>query len=607
MMGGKHNQVTAETCLNKLPFSVIRNISNRLDIDKKWERFVSKIPRRMADVGKADCEMRYSHLQIRLFEDKGRRQDGSPSKSIIDDWSTQLPKVKHLIRVLQEADLYEAADYLSENVLQVGKVERLHTADEPPSLPGPVWSDDKLSKGNIDESYEKHKYYVSKVDEYNLSPSKPYSDGKSIDYSELASTGGENSYDKLQPSSLSSGDNKISYFSGGPSFEGKAINSRESSEQPESGSNSQMCFVPKDPMFQLPVSEDPPYDYAKPPEKNVLFMDEGDYCRQQVIYERQKNVRKEPCESSDVVLTSPSSTNSDIYKLIGPQRQMDYSILQHITDNFKPGELVQGGRVIGSGGFGEVYLGVFENGHKVAVKKLKNVDEVDKQFRTELEALTKHRHKNIVCLYAYSVNGPDKCLVYEYLCNGSLEDRLHRRGNTPPLSVKVRLSILSGTAEGIVFLNEQGIVHRDIKSPNVLLDEDFNPKVGDFATARAGPQGNTTAPMSTRVVIGTSAYLAPEAMNFDVSTKLDSWSFGIIILEMLTAAPALDSTREEKDLKSYTEENDMYELLDNSGGEWPKHVVAQLTDISERCSQRRKKQRVNVVDILSELQALCMS
>lgn len=313
--------------------------------------------------------------------------------------------------------------------------------------------------------------------------------------------------------------------------------------------------------------------------------------------------KQDPCENSDE--PKPDLTKTDIYKLIGPQKCLEYDLLQEITNGFDSTSLTDGGRLVGSGGFGEVFLGIFNNGHKVAVKKLKTVDEVDKQFQTELEALTKYRHKNIVCLYAYSVDGPGKCLVYEYLENGSLEDRLRRKDDTPPMPVQVRLIVLHGTAEGITFLNNQGIVHRDIKSANVLLDKDFNPKVGDFATARTGPRGNATNVMSTSVVIGTSAYLAPEARYFDVSTKLDSYSFGIIVLEVLTALPPLDDKRDEKDLKSYVEDSDIYEILDTSGGPWESQVVDTLMEISDKCSMIKKKSRCNVVEVLPQLESLC--
>ena len=315
---------------------------------------------------------------------------------------------------------------------------------------------------------------------------------------------------------------------------------------------------------------------------------------------------REPCEDDDVSCDTNPHEVRDIYSMIGSQ-EINYDLLQMITNNFNTERMSYGGRLIGTGGFGEVFLGIFNNGYKVAIKRLKKMEEaaeIEKQFRTELDSLITYRHKNIVRLYGYSIDGPGKCLVYEYLCNGSLEDRLQRTGKTPPLLNAIRVSILQGTADGIAFLNKQGIIHRDIKSANVLLDENFSPKVGDFATARGGPRGNNTMAMSTQVVIGTSAYLAPEALHFDVSTKLDSYSFGIVILEIITGLPPLDQDREEKDLKSHVEENEVEDVLDMSGGEWNMDVVEKLLDISGKCTERTKKRRSNVGDILDELNSI---
>lgn len=373
----------------------------------------------------------------------------------------------------------------------------------------------------------------------------------------------------------------------------------------------QIYSLQKDLSGQSDITVDGIYSYATQQDAVSLqkhFRDDDNIAEAQgdIIYERQRAFipgNREPCEASDVSSMS-SSSKSEIYRLIGPHKQIGYDVLKHITDNFHVGDLAQGGRVVGTGGFGDVFLGLFDNGLKVAVKRLKDVDEVDKQFQNELENLTKYRHQNIVCLYAYCVEGPARCLVYEYMVNGSLEDRLHCRGGTPPLTVSTRLQILTGTAQGIAFLNGQGIVHRDIKSANVLLDEDFQAKVGDFATARGGPQGNATVPLSASVVIGTSAYLAPEAMNFDVSTKLDAFSFGIVILEVLTALAAMDTDREDRDLKSHVEENGIEDMLDNSGGKWPDGVVDKLYRIFEKCTYK-KKQRANVTDIIVELLEAC--
>lgn len=288
---------------------------------------------------------------------------------------------------------------------------------------------------------------------------------------------------------------------------------------------------------------------------------------------------------------------------------INFAVLQYHTNNFDDRPASQGGSVIGRGGFGTVYKASFSNQYVVAVKRLKDPEDpvMQKQFETELQTLANYHHENIVELVGYSIDGPEKCLVYEFMPNGSLEDRLHCLNGTAPLSWHLRLNIACGTAKGIVYLNDCGLVHRDIKSANVLLDESFVPKVGDFATARLAPSGSSTTVASTKLVIGTSAYMAPEAIRFDISAKLDSFAFGVVLLEILTGLPPSDSTREETDLLSHVVENveeSIIPLLDPRAGGWCTQTADDLFMISQRCLVDRKKDRVLVKDILPDIQTL---
>lgn len=576
MTGTRNPKITRETYIRHLPYSVVKYLSLLLDIDKKWERMVSHIPKNLKDVGKPNAELRYCHLQVRIFDDRSRRPDGSTTKSILDDWATQNARVTHLIVVLQKADLYEAANYILVNVLCEAPVQRPEPPDSSipiPTFPIPGW----------DQSQKKatsHKTMSGSENETISSANQAYdklgTNNEAIEYNTMDSGAcGNLSLDSGQMSVMLNAENGCRL----------ALEHAETVEIRSLG----VYNLARDQNDMLINSES--YEMAKDvPGKKVMPM-------------LKPFVQHKPCETEDVDYITP--TNEDPYSQLG-STVMPYHVLEYITNQFDNKLLSLGGRVIGSGGFGEVFLGIFQNGFKVAIKKLKNVEEVDKGFQTELDSLIKYRHKNIVRLYGYSVDGRGKCLIYEYLLNGSLEDRLMCKDNTPSLANVLRLSILKGTAEGICYLNTQGIVHRDIKSANVLLNESFEPKVGDFATARCAPRGNGTMPMSTSVVIGTSAYLAPEAMNFDVSTKLDSYSFGIIILEIMTALPPLDQTREEKDLKSYIEENCITEMLDSSGGEWNTDVVAKLMAIADKCTYFKKKQRANIEDILTDLHSISL-
>ncbi|CAL1545778.1 unnamed protein product [Lymnaea stagnalis] len=294
-------------------------------------------------------------------------------------------------------------------------------------------------------------------------------------------------------------------------------------------------------------------------------------------------------------------------------KEVRYDVLRKITNNFDNRNLQDGGSLIGVGGFGEVFLGTFNTGFKVAVKVLMQTgDEITGQFRTEVETLCKFKHENLVLLLGYSTDGNHKCLIYQYMPNGSLEDRLACRFDTPPLANSMRIDIAKGTARGITFLHEGGLTHRDIKSANILLDSQFNPKVGDFATAKVAPSNLTT--YNASVVIGTQAYLAPEAFSFVIHPGLDCFSFGVVLLEILTGLPVVDPGRENVDIKIHVQEHcaegddgeeggSFYELLDTKGGEWDLAAVDKMYALSNQCFEQKKK-RPKMAAILSVLEQL---
>nr|KAG5701438.1 hypothetical protein BaRGS_032770 [Batillaria attramentaria] len=294
---------------------------------------------------------------------------------------------------------------------------------------------------------------------------------------------------------------------------------------------------------------------------------------------------------------------------------ISYSMLGTVTNNFNEHPLEDGGNLIGSGGFGMVYVGQFHNGFKIAVKCLKvsnqmKEEDLLKQFETEVKMLSQYRHENILHLLGYSKDGPVPCLVYQYLPNGSLEDRLACLHGTPPLSANMRLKIIKGTANGIAYLNGEKYVHRDIKSANILLDSEFTAKVGDFATVCRAPSGSgKTTAINASVVIGTPAYLAREAYSFDVSTKLDAYSFGVVLLEVITGLPPQDNSREDPILPYHIMENvvepsEIHDYVDPKAGGWVPETVDVLFGIACRCLEDKKRLRPNVSDIKPELDRL---
>ncbi|KAG8059030.1 hypothetical protein GUJ93_ZPchr0002g25281 [Zizania palustris] len=202
--------------------------------------------------------------------------------------------------------------------------------------------------------------------------------------------------------------------------------------------------------------------------------------------------------------------------------------------------------VIGEGGYGIVYHGVLENGTQIAVKNLlNNRGQAEKEFKVEVEAIGRVRHKNLARLLGYCAEGNQRMLVYEYVDNGNLEQWLHGDvGPVSPLSWDHRLKIILGTAKGLMYLHEglePKVVHRDVKSSNILLDKHWNAKLSDFGLAKL--LGSERSYVTTRVM-GTFGYVAPEYAGTGMLNETsDVYSFGILIMEIISGRVPVDYNR----------------------------------------------------------------
>nr|GMD41224.1 inactive protein kinase SELMODRAFT_444075-like isoform X1 [Ipomoea batatas]GME07527.1 inactive protein kinase SELMODRAFT_444075-like isoform X1 [Ipomoea batatas] len=222
-----------------------------------------------------------------------------------------------------------------------------------------------------------------------------------------------------------------------------------------------------------------------------------------------------------------------------PPRWFTFAELQTATRGFSRTNF------LAEGGYGSVHRGVLPDGQVVAVKQYKSASsQGDQEFCSEVEVLSCAQHRNVVLLIGFCIEDGRRLLVYEYICNGSLDSHLYGR-NKDPLSWSARQKIAVGAARGLRYLHEECrvgcIVHRDMRPNNILLTHDFEPLVGDFGLARWQPDGDLG--VETRI-IGTFGYLAPEyAQSGQITEKADVYSFGVVLVELITGRKAMDINR----------------------------------------------------------------
>ncbi|KAG9454095.1 hypothetical protein H6P81_006999 [Aristolochia fimbriata] len=296
-------------------------------------------------------------------------------------------------------------------------------------------------------------------------------------------------------------------------------------------------------------------------------------------------------------------------------RAFTFRELASATKNFRNDCL------LGEGGFGRVYKGHLEKTNQTQVVAVKQLDrnglQGNREFLVEVLMLSLLHHPNLVNLIGYCADGDQRILVYEYMPLGSLEDHLLDLPPTKkPLDWKTRMKIAGGAAKGLEYLHETAsppVIYRDFKASNILLDEDYNPKLSDFGLAKLGPTGDKTH-VSTRVM-GTYGYCAPEyAMTGQLTTGSDVYSFGVVFLEIITGRRAIDDSKptSEQNLVTWAEpllkdRKKFTQMADPAlNGEYPVKGLYQALAIAAMCLQEEAFTRPLISDVVTALEYLAV-
>ncbi|GMI75248.1 Transmembrane kinase 3 [Hibiscus trionum] len=312
-----------------------------------------------------------------------------------------------------------------------------------------------------------------------------------------------------------------------------------------------------------------------------------------------------------------SSAPSDVHMVEAGNMVISIQVLKNVTNNFSEEN------VLGRGGFGTVYKGELHDGTKIAVKRMESVVVTEKglaEFTSEIAVLTKVRHRHLVALLGYCLDGNERLLVYEYMPQGTLSRHLFNWEDEglKPLEWMRRLTIALDVARGVEYLHglaQQSFIHRDLKPSNILLGDDMRAKVSDFGLVRLAPVDGKQS-IETRLA-GTFGYLAPEyAVTGRVTTKVDVFSFGVILMELISGRKALDETQPEESLhlvtwfrRMYVNKNTFRKAIDETI-QLDEETLASISRVSElagHCCAREPYQRPDmshVVNVLSSLAEL---
>jgi len=281
-----------------------------------------------------------------------------------------------------------------------------------------------------------------------------------------------------------------------------------------------------------------------------------------------------------------------------------YSEIKKITHGFND--------KLGEGGYGSVYKGKLRSGRFAAVKILRKEKANGQDFINEVATIGRIHHCNVVLLIGFTVEGSKRALIYEFMPNGSLEKYIFSRQGSIPLSNQKIYEISLGVARGIEYLHEgcdMQILHFDIKPHNILLDENFTPKISDFGLAKLYPTNNSV--VSLTMARGTMGYMAPELFYKSiggVSYKADVYSFGMLLMEMVGRRKNLNALADHSSQMYfpswiYDQVNEGRDILEDQATEQEKNTIKKMTIVALWCIQLKPIDRPSMHRVVQMLEA----
>nr|UCK81526.1 interleukin-1 receptor-associated kinase 4 [Arenicola marina] len=567
-------QLNRSSNLGKLPPGAFARLSGMLDPHGKWKIVAAQITRRSG-------ELMFSQDDIAIIQHTYSSPGHSPTEAVFRAWRTDNATVGQLCDIFLQLELYREAQYITENILHENfKIEN-----------------DFPEESNAAQSPHQQ---LQSVDASADDPTHP---------GQIQTGKQSNNLSELDASPLtSSANNSSAYNLSNASMPVKTL-------EPSSGNfvtddNSAMSDADSD---SSSASEEPHASISvsdRPVKSTRMFMcNLGTGTYEETTDLKISNAPTVPLEEPGAILTpidDQPAPEVDFTYIAGRPKQFSYASLRQTTSTFSDDFS------LGHGASGSVFR-ADAHGFQAAVKKLIPPSEselIKKQFTTEVEVLAKCNHENILELIGYSNDNISSwCIVYRYMPNGSVEDRLAESCPTP-LSVCQRIRIAKGTARGIHYLHtrEPKIIHRDIKSANILLDANWTPKIGDCGIARQVELVGVGTSTVTCCVIGTAPYMPPEYIaQRNVSVKLDAYSYGVVLLELLTGLPVVSQDRDDTFLSYHVREmcadvSEFMPMIDARAGAWAEPVVSDMYRLSLRLLDE-KRRRPTVSEVLPSIES----